>query len=333
MLELFALLSLVILLTRSAVFGSVGFAISSFLLGVFGYCAYAALAALIYGGAVLITGKRLTAPRKIVVPAVLLFVCLACLVHTITAAAGGIEYGSYGEYLAACYRAGENSFFHTTGGGVLFGIIVYPVAKLTTSVGGYIIFSLLMIGCGYLIYAAVKGGHFARRKKSKPAEQPQQPLAGLSSDTSGIYDLNYAASAPQQYSSEQPYAAQTPAAQPQQSVQASAASPAERSKRLYSVGDEFDMKTRREMRQETRRAEAQQRAQQQTARVRFQADGQGRKVLWSCRRGPPKRRNRRSRKRSDCRQSGRLPCWGARSRRRSRAGRPKRARKRDTAAS
>ena len=266
MLELFALLSLVILLTRSAVFGSVGFAISSFLLGVFGYCAYAALAALIYGGAVLITGKRLTAPRKIVVPAVLLFVCLACLVHTITAAAGGIEYGSYGEYLAACYRAGENSFFHTTGGGVLFGIIVYPVAKLTTSVGGYIIFSLLMIGCGYLIYAAVKGGHFARRKKSKPAEQPQQPLAGLSSDTSGIYDLNYAASAPQQYSSEQPYAAQTPAAQPQQSVQASAASPAERSKRLYSVGDEFDMKTRREMRQETRRAEAQQRAQQQTAR-------------------------------------------------------------------
>ena len=267
-LELFALLSLVILLTRSVVFGSVGFAISSFLLGVFGYCAYAALAALVYGGAVLITGKRLTAPRKIVVPAVLLFVCLVCLVHTITAAAGGIAYGSYGEYLAACYRAGENSFFHTTGGGVLFGILVYPVAKLTTSVGGYIIFSLLMIGCGYLIYAAAKGGRFARRKKAKPAEQPQ-PLAGLSSDTSGIYDLNYAAVS-QPTSAEQPYAAEQASAQgaqpSAQSVQAPAASAAERSKRLYSVGDEFDMKTRREMRQETRRAEAQQRAQQQAQR-------------------------------------------------------------------
>ena len=53
-LVLFAVLALVFLITRDVVFGSVGFAISSFLLGAFGYCSYAVLAALVYAGVVLL---------------------------------------------------------------------------------------------------------------------------------------------------------------------------------------------------------------------------------------------------------------------------------------
>lgn len=107
---LFAAIALVILISRNVIFGNVGFAISSFLLGAFGYCSYAVLAALIYAGVVLLTGKKLAVPRRRAVFCVLLFVFLVCLVHTITAAVGGIVYGSYGEYLSACYKAGENSF-------------------------------------------------------------------------------------------------------------------------------------------------------------------------------------------------------------------------------
>ena len=257
-LELFSLLALVILVTRSAIFGNVGFAISSFMLGVFGYCAYVVLAVLIYLGVVLITGKHRTASRKVTVSAILLFISLVCLIHAITVAAGGISYNGYGSYLGECYRAGENSFFRTTAGGVLFGLVVYPFAKLTTSVGAYVIFSVLTIVFGYLLYSAIRGSKFTHRKKDAADAQPR---AGLTSDTSGIYDLNYAAA--QAPAAEQAQSQVQQQLQQAQQTVTSAAAAAERSKRLYAIGEEFDLKTRRELRQD-RRTEAQQ--QQQRAR-------------------------------------------------------------------
>lgn len=258
---LFAAIALVILISRNVIFGNVGFAISSFLLGAFGYCSYAVLAALIYAGVVLLTGKKLAVPRRRAVFCVLLFVFLVCLVHTITAAVGGIVYGSYGEYLSACYKAGENSFFQTTGGGVIIGLIVYPVVKLTTAVGGYIIFSLLILGTAYLIYATETASKAAKRHAEVP---PQADYA--TSDTSALYSLNYADPMQQKPETENVQPSQM-YAQPQQTVTQPSqmyAQPSEnsaaRSKRLYAIGDEFDMKTKREMRQETRRAEEERRA-------------------------------------------------------------------------
>lgn len=271
-LELFALLTFVIMITRSVIFGSVGLAISSFLLGSFGYCTYALLAALVYLGFVLITGKKLAVSGKTAGLCVLLFVCLVCLVHTITAAAAGIEYGGYGDYLADCYRAGsggqeDSGFAFSTAGGVIFGLVVYPVVKLTTAIGGYIIFSLLVAASAYLLYATCRGG--AQGKKKQPS--PERAFVDYAtSDTSGAYDWNYAPTGPEQ----QPYAEQPAAQAPQAYGQAAALSaqqgvqqyaepdPVDRSKRLFSVGDEFDFKTRREMRQETRRAEEERRAAQ-----------------------------------------------------------------------
>ena len=247
------------LISRRTIFGEVGFAVSSFLLGVFGYCSYAVLAALVYGGVVLIRGKKSSAPRRRVLLCALLFVLLVCLVHTITAQTGGIAYDSYGNYLAACYRAGENSFFLTTGGGVIAGLIVYPVVKLTTAIGGYIIFSLLILGCAYLIYATESAA-----KNRKRAAQPQPAAADFAtSDTSGLYSLGYADPAMQatQQATQQPAQPQySPYGQAQPSAQGYAPrpqeeDPAQRSMRLFSVGEDFPMKTKREMRQETRRAE------------------------------------------------------------------------------
>ena len=264
---LFAALALLILVTRSIIFGNVGFAISSFMLGTFGYCSFAVLAALFYLGFTLITGKKITVAKKTVVLSALLFVFLVCLVHTITAAVGGIEYGSYGAYLSACYRAGENSFFQTTGGGVIFGLFVYPVAKLTTAVGGYIIFSLLMAATVYFIYASKRD-----TVSSVRAGKRQKTVATISAEematrnTNGIYDLNYAAPELAQPAVSLPFgnsAVQTehPVAE-RGDVQPVAESSVDKSKRLFAVGEGFDFKSSREIKRENKKAEAQRREQQ-----------------------------------------------------------------------
>ncbi len=279
---LFSAIALVILISRRVIFGNVGFAISSFLLGAFGYCSYAVLASLIYAGIVLLTGKKFTSRRRLVTLCVLLFVFLVCLVHTITAAAGGIAYGSYGEYLSACYKAGENDFFRTTGGGAVIGLIVYPVVKLTTSIGGYIIFSLLILGTSYLIYATESAEKAAKKRESEAPSAADYATA----DTSALYSLNYA-DPQQQAPSSQPYAAPTDAAVPAaEQYTPPAENSAERSRRLYAIGDEFDMKSRRELRQETRRAEGErrQKAQEQQA-VQPTPYAQSHSILYPDRKG------------------------------------------------
>lgn len=266
-LVLFAILAFVFLITRDVVFGSVGFAISSFLLGAFGYCSYAVLAALVYAGIVLLTGKRITASRKTVWLCVLLFVCLVCLVHTITSAVSDLPYTGYGEYLSACYKAGENSFFSTTGGGVIIGLIVYPVVKLITPIGGYIVFSLLTVGAAYLIYATRRTA-VSKRHDKKTAQVADAGMRAATENTSGLYDLNYAAPNEQaeQIAQEQASVREDGYMHPYPTANAEQGeNSVERSKRLYAVGDDFNFKTKREMRQETRQ-EAR-RAQEQSVTV------------------------------------------------------------------
>lgn len=282
-LVLFSVIALVVLISRRVIFGNVGFAISSFLLGTFGYCSYAVLAALIYGGVVLIVGKKRTAPRRRVALSVLLFLFLVALVHTITAAVGEIEYSSYGEYLKACYAAGENSFFRTTGGGVIMGLIVYPVVKLTTSVGGYIIFSLLLLGSAYLLFATETASKSVSRKEKAA---PNAAVDYATSDTSNLYSLNYADTAQQGMQadgvqSSQIYGQTAPeVAQSAQIYAQPTENTAERSKRLYALGEEFDFKSKREMRQETRRQEEERRGRPQGQEAPLSPYAQSHNILY-----------------------------------------------------
>ena len=268
-LVLFAAVSLVVLISRDVIFGGVGMAISSFLLGVFGYCSYVVLAALVYAGIVLITGKHIRAKGRTVALSVLVFVFLACLVHTVTSQVGGIAADlSYGEYLSACFAAGRNSFFATTCGGATAGLIVYPVIRMTTYVGGYIIFSLLLAGSAYLLYASRV---VAMQEKRRKKREEERMIGAATADTAGAYTLGYADMAAQQpaqeyasqqgydeyarpYAGEQPYDGGYPSAD------------ADPSRRLFSVGESFDMKSRREMRQDRRAETAARREEELYAR-------------------------------------------------------------------
>ena len=71
--------------------------------------------------------------------------------------------------------------------------------------------------------------------------------------------------------------AEQPQAAPVQPVQESGA---DRSKRLYSIGDEFDFKSRRELRQESRREEEERRARENAVPPTPSAYEQGRSILY-----------------------------------------------------
>ena len=95
-LALFTLVALVMFVSRGAIFGDVGEAVSSFLLGAFGYAAFVVFALLAYASVALVSGKTIKAPARTVVFASLLVLFAFCLAHTITAAVAGIPYEGYG---------------------------------------------------------------------------------------------------------------------------------------------------------------------------------------------------------------------------------------------
>ena len=157
-LALFTLVALVMFVSRGAIFGAVGEAVSSFLLGVFGYGTFVVAALLVYASVALVSGKAIKAPVGAVVTASLFVLFAFCLAHTITAAVAGIPYEGYGAYLGDCFAAGEGGFASSTAGGALCGLIVYPVVRLTTAVGGYIIFSLFALAAAYFLYVGLRDG-------------------------------------------------------------------------------------------------------------------------------------------------------------------------------
>ena len=160
---LFSFLALLILFTRSLIFGGIGWAVHSFLTGVFGYMAYPVMFGALYLSVTSLFEKRLVKNRAAGTCIALAVVFLSLLFHSIfTFSWGKIE------YLTRCFRAGE-TFPATTAAGWLGGLVVYAISALTTNVGAIIIFSALTLFFAYL--ATV----FARRKdeKTKKEKQPE----------------------------------------------------------------------------------------------------------------------------------------------------------------
>lgn len=151
---LFCALVLLMLLTNNLVFGPIGAAICTFMYGTFGYGSFVAVALLAYLGQWLVFEKKIKMNLKTaaVTGATLFFAFL--LFHSVSTRDFSLE--SYGEYLSKCYLNAELGFSGYTFGGVISAIIVYPVAKGTTFIGAYVIFSILLLLCGYVTYVAAR---------------------------------------------------------------------------------------------------------------------------------------------------------------------------------
>ena len=109
----------------------------------------------------------------------LLLAAVFFIVHTATSEA---FFGNgYGSYLAGCWSAATESLANGTGGGVLFGLIAYPVRAALSPVGAYIFYSLLILLALWFILIATPLRSLLL-PSARARKMPEQPKAVTFSD-------------------------------------------------------------------------------------------------------------------------------------------------------
>ncbi len=139
-----------ILLTGETVFSGLGKAICTFMYGTFGYGSYLVMSVIAYLGVWLTFNKKLKIKLKTALVITLTVFMVFLLFHAVSSR--NLTLANYGAYIKACYVNAAKGYAGYTCGGVISAIFVYPVAKLTTFIGAYVIFSILTLLCGYLLY-------------------------------------------------------------------------------------------------------------------------------------------------------------------------------------
>lgn len=147
---LFCVFALLILCTRSLIFGEIGLSVHAFLTGLLGYLAYPLLVGGLYLSFMALIGKSLVKDRRAGWCIALTLSCAALIVHTATTYAWETE-----SYLAECFNAGKN-FPAATVAGWTGGVLVFILSKLTTKIGALVVLSILTVFFGYLTYLSFK---------------------------------------------------------------------------------------------------------------------------------------------------------------------------------
>ncbi len=178
---LFSIVALLILATGPAVFGDVGLAIAAFFYGVCGFFVYPLLLLVGILSLKLISGKELISAR-ILVRSMLLLTAIFFIVHAATSErfflqAETGEMVGYGSYLAACWSAATERALDATGGGVLFGLLAYPI-RLLSRAGSYVLYSALTAAALlYFLLLTPLGKRFYTRRPRKQQSKAGAPVS------------------------------------------------------------------------------------------------------------------------------------------------------------
>lgn len=168
---LFSALVFIMLLTGSALFAGIGKAVCTFMYGSFGYGSYLLVLLAAYLGEWLVFEKKIKFPWKPALAVSATIFVLFLLFHSVST--HGYELNGYGEYLSQCYNNAELGFAGYTFGGILSALLVYPIAKGTTFIGAYIIFSILAVLCIYLSFLTIRDA--LGKKPVKVEEEAEKP--------------------------------------------------------------------------------------------------------------------------------------------------------------
>ncbi len=174
---LFGVVSLFIIITGPIVFGEIGVAITAFYLGLLGFYVYPVLLSVIALSLGLVAGKQLI-PAPWIARGMLFLLAVFLIVHTATAEKFFLvdsAVQSYGVYLGGCWTAASASAANATGGGVVFGLIAYPVRLLLTAAGAYVLYAFLTLGAGYLVFRLTPLFGKTAARTPRPRKAPQRP--------------------------------------------------------------------------------------------------------------------------------------------------------------
>ena len=198
---LFCFVVTLMLFTNKLIFLGFGNAICTFMYGTFGYGSFIVVALLAYLGEWLVFEKKIKVKVRPTIFVVATVVMLFMLFHAVTTAVTKCDMSTYGSYLSDCYKNAANGFKGYTFGGVISGLLVYPIAKGTTYVGAYVIFSILAVVFGTLSVLAIRsvvlGKSVVRANKSRNVEteeeeieQPEQQTDVHSQKLDNLYSVN-----------------------------------------------------------------------------------------------------------------------------------------------
>lgn len=174
-LMLFSVLSLLCLITGDVIFYTLGKYVQGFYLGLFGYFSFVVLALTVFLGLRLLTDKSLfSAEAKCKIALVLLFAfSVLAIIETATLFNRG---DTFGQNWSNAYGAGKHDFSTSTTLGAVALLIINPLGSLLSSVGCYIIFSLLIVLSVLLLFKKQIFRSSKKRgvaKKSQAKKNPQ----------------------------------------------------------------------------------------------------------------------------------------------------------------
>ena len=121
-----------------------------FLLGTFGIFAYVMFMIMYFISGSILKGKKYNLSKKYVIWLTIALVCILSIFHM--AFSNGVDFATYGTYLADIYA------LQTSIGGVILGLLIYPLQKLL-GIGAYFVFAILLVICITMVYNLIADKH------------------------------------------------------------------------------------------------------------------------------------------------------------------------------
>ena len=149
---LFSALAFLILVTRSLIFGEVGMAVNSFLLGLFGYGAYFFVPLIFLLSAAAFIGKNFFKNKPAAVFAIISLYLVLLIVHGAVTASWQRE-----SYFSVCFTAAEGGVKTCAPAGWIGGLIVGALFASAGKVGTFVMLSLALVCFFALTAKAVLG--------------------------------------------------------------------------------------------------------------------------------------------------------------------------------
>ena len=149
---LFSALAFLILATRSLIFGDVGMAVNSFLLGVFGYGAYFFVPLIFILSVAAFIGKRIFKNKPAAVFSVISLFIILLIVHGVVTASWQRE-----GYFSACFTAAEGGVKTCSPAGWLGGLLVGALFAVSGKAGTFVILAMALV-CFFALTARTVSG-------------------------------------------------------------------------------------------------------------------------------------------------------------------------------